>query len=449
MEPKTQKLLRQAGKYVLLGKLTLALEQYFEIHELEPNDTTIINTIAELYGRLENKDEALNWYQKLAEAFEYRELFPNAIATYRKILKISPKNQEALVRMANLYERQGQIANAKHLSKILAEQLMSSGQYEKAIETYQRICRLDPSCPENRLELARILEKFGKQEEASQAFLICANQLAEEGDMAAAATVTESIFRLKVQNKEFLKSFFKLLQEIDLVEQGMNYLHSLSLDQDPDIKVMLFEVFLQQGDLEPSQRYLLEGVCKDPRLYPATLKLLQELIAKKNLDANLEVAEALIESAIQLHDEVNLKVRLDSLIEVDPSNIRTLKILTALLIRMNDRQGLEGCLKRLVILELQDGNLREGRDNLNKLAACGQNNFYVDLLSLLDKGMCQDSSQNLQEVCQQVIQALRQGSLVTEEPMCIMGKPVEVADLDLGMGLGIEVEEDLFAESRL
>ena len=191
MEPKTQKLLEQAGKYVLSGKLTFALEQYLKIHELEQNDTTIINTIADLYVRLEHKDEALTWYQKLAETFEYREVFANAIAIYKKILKISPGNQEALVRLANLYERQGQIAHAKQLNKLVAAQLMNLGECESVIQTYQKICRLDPTCPESRLELARVLEKFGKLEEAAQAFLSSANEMVKSGNIAEATTVTD------------------------------------------------------------------------------------------------------------------------------------------------------------------------------------------------------------------------------------------------------------------
>ena len=135
--------------------------------------------------------------------------------------------------------------------------------------------------------------------------------------------------------------------------------------------------------------------------------------------------------------------------ELDPSNIRILKMLTTLLIHMNDGQGLEGYLKQLVILQLRDGNLREGRENLDKLAVYGQNSFYVDLLNLLNEGVGEDSSQNLEEICQQVVQALEQGSLGTEEPMPVTGKPLEVTDLDLGMGLEIQIEEDLFAESSL
>src|SRR6476646_3828147 len=90
MDSKTSKYLQQAGKYVMLGKLTLALEQYLKIHELEPEDTTILNTIGDLYVRLDDKENALVWYTQLAEAFAFRQQLPNAVATYRKILKLIP-----------------------------------------------------------------------------------------------------------------------------------------------------------------------------------------------------------------------------------------------------------------------------------------------------------------------------------------------------------------------
>jgi hypothetical protein len=42
-----------------------------------------------------------------------------------------------------------------------------------------------------------------------------------------------------------------------------------------------------------------------------------------------------------------------SLLELDPSNLRTLKMLTALLIRLNDRENSEECLKELLLSQLR------------------------------------------------------------------------------------------------
>jgi hypothetical protein len=65
MNPKTSALLQQAGEYIRLGKLTLALEQYISILELEPNDTTVINMIGDLHGHVGNRAEAFHSYLKL------------------------------------------------------------------------------------------------------------------------------------------------------------------------------------------------------------------------------------------------------------------------------------------------------------------------------------------------------------------------------------------------
>ena len=38
-----------------------------------------MNTIGDLYCRIEDREQALFWYQKLADTFEYREMPSNAI----------------------------------------------------------------------------------------------------------------------------------------------------------------------------------------------------------------------------------------------------------------------------------------------------------------------------------------------------------------------------------
>lgn len=117
------------------------------------------------------------------------------------------------------------------------------------------------------------------------------------------------------------------------------------------------ETLLQEGKLDLARTILLEGGGKDPKLYPVAMRLLQELIARKDLDGALNVMKALFETSIQLHDEITLKVMLDAMLTLDESNIRTLGTLTTLLIRMNDQQSLEGYLKRLVITQLRAGEL--------------------------------------------------------------------------------------------
>jgi len=208
----------------------VALEEYLKVHELEPDQPTIINTIADLYTRLDDKEKALLWYSKLAEAFESRELTLNAIATYKRILKISPKNQEALICLARLCERTGKIDEAKRHLKVISDRMVALGHYDEALETCQKVHSLDPNCAESSLELAQLLEKLGRIEEASRIFVQCAVKYAERGNVCAATTAAENIFRLKPRNKQVLKNFFKLLQDVNQADRGVEYIRSLPLD---------------------------------------------------------------------------------------------------------------------------------------------------------------------------------------------------------------------------
>jgi len=150
MNPKSSELLQQAGKYLLLGNLSLALQQYQCLHESEPDETTIINTIGDLYVRLGDKNEALRWYIKLGDTFETQKLFANAIATYKRILKFCPKNPTALQRLAQLSAQLGYAVSAR--TQIMAHVSMISAKQQEALSVRGRISNSDPTSHQNQLE---------------------------------------------------------------------------------------------------------------------------------------------------------------------------------------------------------------------------------------------------------------------------------------------------------
>ena len=45
-----EKFIQQAGKFIQMGKLAHALEQYLKAHKTNPEDTTIVNTIGDVYA---------------------------------------------------------------------------------------------------------------------------------------------------------------------------------------------------------------------------------------------------------------------------------------------------------------------------------------------------------------------------------------------------------------
>ncbi len=402
----TSKLLRQAGQFIVAGKLSLALEQYLKIHELDPQDTTIINTIGDLNLRLGKEAESLLWFQKLARIFDSRGLAAQATAICKKILKLSPQNQAAMTRLAELYEKEGQTSNAKAQYAQLAGLLVSLGQYDAALLFYQRICRLDPDCPRSWLQLARTFERSDRVDGASRAYLQCAELLVKSPGLATDRSFVEELFRLRIRNKEFAISFFRRVRQANLTDLGVKYLESIGLDKDPEIRAMLVEAFLEDGKLESAQD-LIANSTVHPSLYAVGMRLLQALITRKQVDAGLTVAEALVQTSLQQHDEVTLKSMLISLSKCDESNHRAFKLLATILVRMGQGHEIERYSKRFVILQLQRGNVSDARDELKKMIGYSEGCFYLALFNRLDEAIL--SGANLSKTCDIVRRALETG----------------------------------------
>lgn len=406
MDPKIQNLLDKASKLIAMGKFELALQLYLEIHGLDPSEPTFISAIGDLSLRLGKEDDALIWYQKVAEVYESNGRLQNAIAIWKKMVKLSPHNLDFLMCLARLYERSGQTLQAKAQYREMARLMMDRGNLDQVVDLYLKICAIDPQGPENHLELAHVLEKAGRKREAVGAYLLSAELQLQKGDSPGAGSVVEQVFRLCPRDKEFVKRFFRILHQLGLTERGMNLILDLSYDQDPEVKVLLGEALLQGGKVEQAKKILLATPPAHSQLYETTVKLLQELIARGEVKASLDAVNLLLDTSIRLHDEANLIRMLRSVLKLDPSNLRSLRTLTTLQIRMNDMEELEENLRRLAILQLREGDFRGAHDSLNKMVIYGKNNAYLDLLNLVLEANVSESASEAEHMRDQVIRAL-------------------------------------------
>ena len=263
----------------------------------------------------------------------------------------------------------------------------------------------------------------------------------------AASQVVENIFRLQPKDKETVKAFFMLLQKIDLSQRGLQYINSLALDEDPEFKLILSEMFLAEGNFETARQLIQGSVRQCPTLYKPGIKVLEGLISRRDLNSSLEMVEELFEISMRLRDENTLKFLLDSLLELDETNSRLLKTLITVLIRMNDKEKLEGYLKRLVLLHLRANEVRDARESLNKLVVYGSSSFYLDLLNLINEAALDSSQEVMTKTIQKVIRSLEAGSLEKDSKEMSAPLALGVSELDLGMGLTFEEEIAFVQES--
>jgi tetratricopeptide (TPR) repeat protein len=214
--------LKSAEKALKLGKVDAAIAEYLRIVEAQPRDWNSANALGDLYVRSKQIDKGVAQYTRIADHLNGEGFYPKAAALYKKILKVQPSHEHALMQTGEIAARQGLLADAKNAFKAVAELRRGKGDKKGAAEISIRIGTLDPDDLDARLGAARAAIDIGDPGTALREFREVALKLESQGKQAEA---------LKV---------FQLAAELDA--------------SDDVIRAKLLEGYLQSGDLERARQ---------------------------------------------------------------------------------------------------------------------------------------------------------------------------------------------------
>ena len=92
--------LKEAEKLLRQGRLDAAIAEYQRVLGEFPNDWTTANNLGDCYYRAQQADKAVEQYVHIADHLMRDGLTQPAGALYRKILKIKPDHDHALLQAA-------------------------------------------------------------------------------------------------------------------------------------------------------------------------------------------------------------------------------------------------------------------------------------------------------------------------------------------------------------
>lgn len=131
--------LKNAEKLLRQGKLDQAIEEYATVVEEHTSDWTTRNTLGDLYVRAGRADRAAAEYVRIADAFKLDGFFSKASALYRKVLKIKPGDEHALLQGADIAVSQGLMLDARSGYNAVIEQRRVRGDAAGVEELQQRL----------------------------------------------------------------------------------------------------------------------------------------------------------------------------------------------------------------------------------------------------------------------------------------------------------------------
>ncbi len=137
--------LRNAEKLVRQGKLDAAIAEYLRVVSDQPRDWNTANVLGDLYVRVGQADKAVEQFIRIADGLNQDGFAQKAAALYKKILKLKPDHEHALLQAAEIAAGQGLLADARTYLNAAAERRRGRGDKRGAAEVAIRLGSLDPA----------------------------------------------------------------------------------------------------------------------------------------------------------------------------------------------------------------------------------------------------------------------------------------------------------------
>lgn len=181
--------LRQAETLLRQGQLESAIAEYQALADDQPRDWNTANLLGDLHVRAGQIDRAVARFVRTAESLRKEGFLSRAAALYKKILKLLPDDDHALVCAGELAAEQGLLADARLFFGSAASGRRSRGEAAGALEIVVRLGALDPQDVPARVAAAHARRDLGDLRGAVQDLNDLHVMLLESGDEEQAAAV--------------------------------------------------------------------------------------------------------------------------------------------------------------------------------------------------------------------------------------------------------------------
>src|SRR6266478_1118235 len=269
------KVLKAAEKFLSQGNINAAIKEYRQIVQHDQSDYTTLNMLGDLCVRAGNKEEAIACFSGIAERYREQEFNLKAIAMYKKIDRLDPRNPVIAEKLATLYSAQGLVVDARAQYMVLADAYSRAGDSKKAVEVLHKIADLDPNNTDVRLKLAESYVKEGLQSEAAQAFSEAGQRLLETGAFEKSLQAYSRSLELRAYDRATMSGLVSAHVALGTAYEAAELLEKIIPDNPDEIEFaeLLLQAYLAAQDAPGAERAITLLLAHDPSTYARFLEV--------------------------------------------------------------------------------------------------------------------------------------------------------------------------------
>ena len=380
------KVLKAAEKFLSQGKINAAIKEYRQIVDNDADDLTTLNMLGDLYVRANKKEEAIACFQRIAEHYGAQEFNLKAIAMYRKIERLRPRDPQIAFKLAELYASQALVHDARAQYLVVADAYTRSGDNKKALDILHKIADLDPNNTEIRLKLADGYLKENMRSEAAAAFVQAANRLHQIGSHDKALEAYSQALKLVRDDREALRGMLEAHIARGTADEAAEVLERVveGREDDNELVSMLARAYLEAEDPKGAERATSMLMAQDASNYTQFLPVTRLYLKVGEVDETIRILSTIIERMLAGREEKELLELVNQVLVRNPDHVAALRMLVRIHWWQRDMDALRSSLERLAESAEASELIDEERYALTQLVRLAPDEQrYLDRLNLL------------------------------------------------------------------
>lgn len=348
------RIIEQAEKFVRTGRVREAIAEYEKLALADPQDVGTLNIIGDLYIRVGQNDRAIRSFQRVAEEYERRGLFSQALAICKKIHKLTPEAADYALKLGDLYAQQGFVADAKSIYAAVAGRAAGAGKTDEAIAIFEKVVKLDREDHEARQALSRLFRQSGNLDAALEQLNESADVRIEKGQLEAAVATLNEALGLRPGDGRSVVSLVEVFKKQGRPDKAIDLLERELAAAPDNIQFLniLGNIHFEAGETKRAEEIFSRIVTAHPLNVNARIKLGRIQILKDKLDQAYELFEPLINNLVKKHRDEKAIGLLGLILESQKPHLPALERL-ALIYRSNKEAKKLEVVDRAILDELK------------------------------------------------------------------------------------------------
>src|SRR5437763_15191220 len=363
------KAIRAAEKYLAQGKRASAIQEYERIVEYEADDFSALNTLGDLYARVEKRLEAISCYRRVDEHYREPGFTLKAIAMYKKLTRFVPDDHKTALSLASLYEQQGLMVEARQQYLVAAEAYTRAGESREALDVLRRIADLDPTNTQVRLRLADSYARENLPDLAAEAYTEAGERLAARKEFEPALEAFVKALTLRPASHTALHGLLAAHTALGTADEAAEVLEQAVKERPGDLEVraMLARAYVEAEDAQRAERATHELVTRDSSSFTLFFDVVRLHLRLGSTDDATHLLAWAAEPAFAGRQESALVELTQEILARNPEQIEAHRLLVHAYTSLRDEARLRSALEAFVDAAEATGAVEDERRALTRL----------------------------------------------------------------------------------